>query len=210
MKVKPVLHRNTAGADWQALHRRLQRSRDAIESLLEPRQAEQDRILAKRATALAKSVTRPEDVIAPGEEIDVLIFQAAGERYAFEARHVEQVLPMSSITPLPGVPKFVVGMIAAQGEVLSVIDLRVLLDLPLSRLSEPNSIIVLKGGAMEFGVLAEEILGFWQYQAGALAQGATALTNNDRLYLKGVASDRTAILDAEQLLSESSPVIVAG
>jgi purine-binding chemotaxis protein CheW len=200
---------NTKRTVWDELHRRLARSREAIEGLVEPGRERQERILRERALTLAKAVSSGQTLPA-GEEIDVLAFQAAGERYAFEAAHVSQVLPMSSITPIPGVPKFVVGIVAAQGEVLAVIDLRVLLDLPLAKLAEPKSIVVLKGATMEFGILAEEILGTGRYPAAALTQGPPELTNNDALYLKGITPDRTAILNAEQLLSESSPVIVAG
>ena len=195
-------------ADWDELHRRLACSREAIEELVDPGREQQERILRERALNLAKAA-RSGQALPAGEEIDVLAFQAAGERYAFEAAHVSQILPMSSVTPIPGVPKFVVGIVAAQGEVLAVIDLRVLLDLPLAKLAEPKSIVVLKGAAMEFGILAEEILGMERYPAAVLTQGSPALTNNDALYLKGVTPDRTAILNAEQLLSESSPVIVA-
>jgi len=193
--------------DWPELHRRLARSREGIEGLVEPGRKQQERVLRERTLSLAKAAAWSAQVLPEREEIAALVFQAGGERYAFEATHVSLVLSMSPVTPIPGVPKFVVGIVAAQGEVLTVIDLRVLLDLPLASLAEPKSIVVLKGAAMEFGVLAEEILGMERYPAAALTQGSPALTNNDALYLKGVTPDRTAILNAEQLLSESSPVI---
>jgi purine-binding chemotaxis protein CheW len=145
-----------------------------------------------------------------GPHIEVLVFHAAGERYAFETTHIAQVCPMLPVTAIPGVPDYVVGIAGVQGEVLSVVDLRSLLDLPLVRLAEPNAIIVLKGEALEFGILAEDIVGIERYPEAALERMPATLADKQKTYLKGVSADRTAILDARQLLSDPRLAVDAG
>jgi purine-binding chemotaxis protein CheW len=206
-----------AKVDWDEINQRLEHTRNAIKELLDPGQDRQQQILRERAVSLARNAVRTEAVhteavrtesAAPAaHDIEVLEFTSAGERYAFEAACVAQVNPMCAITPIPGTPDFVVGIISVEGDILSVIDLRSLLDLPISRLTEPTSIIILKGQTIEFGILAEEILGIKRYSPESVERELPALTDTVNTYLKGVTSTRTAILDADQLLSDPRLVV---
>ncbi|HVK94332.1 MAG TPA: chemotaxis protein CheW [Noviherbaspirillum sp.] len=203
------LKRITDSIDWDDIRQRLEQSRQAMENLTEPDSVRQQQILRERAVTLAQ-VAAPSAPVEPlGDCIDVLAFRAAGERYAVETVHVAQVYPMLSITAIPGVPDFVVGIVAVKGDVLSVIDLRSLLDLPLARLEEPSAIIVLQSESMEFGILAEDILGVERYVLQTLERTLPTLGNIEQTYLKGVAPNRTAILDADWLLSDPKLVIEA-
>jgi purine-binding chemotaxis protein CheW len=202
--------RRTARAiDWDEIHRQLEQSRLAMENPTGSDRDRQERILRERVATLAQLTPRSAPA-AVAASVEVLAFCVAGERYAFETDHVAQVYPMSSITTIPGVPDFVVGIVAARGEVLSVIDLRSLFNLPLTRLEEPSAIIVLQSETMEFGILAEDILGVARYPLQALEDTPATLSNIEKTYLKGVAPDRTAILDADRLLSDPRLVVEAG
>jgi purine-binding chemotaxis protein CheW len=120
---------------------------------------------------------------------------------------VAQVYPFSPITPIPGAPDFVVGIVAAQGDVLSVVDLRSLLDLPMSGLLEPVAIIALKSETMEFGILAEEVLGVERIPLESIEHELPVLAGKANNYLLGVSANRTAILNAAQLLSDPRLVV---
>jgi purine-binding chemotaxis protein CheW len=213
--MKPIrMKRNGAAKmDWAAIHRRLELSRNAIENLTEPDQSRRDQILRERAVILAKAPTATratlsaQPMVSSGQCIDVIAFASAGERYAFETAYVAQVYPICPITHIPGTPNFVVGIVPLQGGVLSVIDLRSFLNLPLTGLAEPTAIIVLQGEMMEFGVLADEILGIVRYPKDSVERDLSALVRTEHTYLKGVSTDRTAILDANQLLSDPRLVV---
>jgi purine-binding chemotaxis protein CheW len=114
---------------------------------------------------------------------------------------------MTQVTPVPGMPDHVVGIIALEGEILSVLDLRTLLELPLSRLAEPAAIIVLRSDAMAFGVLAEGIVGIARYPASSLQHDMPTLADPDKTYLLGIAPGRTALLDAARLLADPRLVV---
>jgi purine-binding chemotaxis protein CheW len=201
-----------AEVDWDDINRRLEHTRNAIKELLDPGQDRQRQILRERAVSLARNSVHTQAVhteaAAPAAHgIEILEFTLAGERYAFEGVCVAQVNPICAITPIPGTPDYVVGIISVEGDILSVIDLRSLLDLPISRLTEPTSIIVLKSHTMEFGILAEEILGIRRYPPESVERELPTLTDTVNTYLKGVTSTRTAILDADQLLSDPRLVV---
>ncbi|MGV3653195.1 MAG: chemotaxis protein CheW, partial [Noviherbaspirillum sp.] len=201
--MKPAL---AAGADWQSLHERLERVRREVERLTEPGPQWRQEILRERALALARGggsgqAALAADAADSADSLETIEFKAGGERYAVETAHVAHVHPMLPITPLPGVPVFIAGIVAPQGEVLAVVDLRSLLNLPLSGLAEPVAIIVLQGAGREFGILAEEIVGIARYRGDAMAGGPQGMAGIDPAYLKGVTPGRCAILDARQLLS---------
>lgn len=195
------------GPDWQAVKRSLKQTTDAIDALDFPDENRQQQILRERAASLAGRGTSAQPDRQAGPSVEVLKFRCAGEKYAFETDYIAQVYPICPITPVPGVPEFVVGVIPVQGEVLSVIDLRLLLNLPISRLEDPTSVIVMKNKTMEFGILAEEILGIKQYYLDSLERELPTLTDAATTYLTGVSAGRTAILNADQLLSDSRLVV---
>jgi purine-binding chemotaxis protein CheW len=197
-----------AGFDWQEVSRRLEASATALAALDREDPAAQERLLRERATALAAVAVPAAERQADG--IEVLAFQCAGERYAFEAAWVARVLPRQPLTVIPGLPGFFAGVSVSEGEVLAVLDLRVLLGLPLSQLSDPAALIVLRGEENCFAVLADAIDGTRQFARDGMSHCLPMLADLDQSYLLGVAPDRTALLDARRLLTDSTLVVNDG
>jgi purine-binding chemotaxis protein CheW len=200
----------TAGTiDWDAVRRQLREGAAALEGHAQPGPEAQARLLRERAAALAAPAARAATQREEAGGVEVLAFDLAGERYAFETAWVARVSPMLPLTALPGVPAFIVGVVAFEGEVLAVIDLRSLLALPVTDLADPAALVVLRGEGREFAVLAEGIAGVRSYAGAALEHRLPALAELDSSYLRGVAPDRTAVLDARRLLTDSTLVVHA-
>jgi purine-binding chemotaxis protein CheW len=193
--------------DWEALTRRLEAAGAALAALDRADPAAQERLLAQRAAALAARAAAPADRLPDGME--VLAFRCGGERYAFDDAWVTRVLPLLPLTVLPGVPAHVAGIAMWEGEVLAVVDLRVLLALPLSELAEPGALIVLAGEDNRFAVLADAIDGTRRFAAADMGHSLPMLADPDASYLLGVAPDRTALLDARRLLADTTLVVNA-
>lgn len=193
--------------DWEAMVRRLEASAAALAAQDQDDPARQARLLRERAAALAHPSV-PADG-APAGGIEALAFRCAGERYAFEAALVARVLAWQPLTAIPGVPAWVAGVTMSEGEVLAVVDLRVLLALPLAELSDPSALIVLKGEDNSFAVLADAIDGARRFAQTDLGHCLPALADLANTCLLGVAPDRTALLDARRLLADSTLVVDA-
>ena len=159
---------------------------------------EKKRILRERAKVLARGPGEKE----PEEHVEVLEFLLANERYALETFHIHEVCVLKEITPLPGTPSFVNGIINLRGKVLSVIDLKKFFDLPKKGLGDLNKVIVLSSAGMEFGVLADAILGIRKIPLSELQPSLPTLTGIRKDYLTGVTHDRLVVLDAGKLLSD--------
>jgi purine-binding chemotaxis protein CheW len=54
----------------------------------------------------------------------VLVFRLDGRRHALDASSVVEVLPALAVSPLPGQPAYVAGVIDLRGAIVPVIDLR--------------------------------------------------------------------------------------
>ena len=195
--------------DWEAVRQGLVRAHEALAALDDGDRAHEQRILHERVAALARPVDGPRHGAA-GRGEEVLVFGLGGERYGLQTVHVAEVMPMAPLTAIPGVPDFVAGVAASRIGVLAVNDLRVLLDLPLARLEEPAAIIVLQDENMAFGIFADVIHGVERYAMEAMAPDLPTLGAGVKAYLKGVAPDRTAILDGALLLSDTRLIVDAG
>jgi len=192
--------------DWAGIRRQLERSAAALEGLDLSGSDAQARLLRERAAALAAPAAAGA-AHAAADAVEVLAFDLAGECYAFETAWVARVIPLPPLTALPGLPAFMVGITAFEGEVLAVLDLRSLLALPVADLADPHALIVLRGEGREFALLAEGIGGVRAYPRAALEHRLPALAQLDSSYLLGVAPDRTALLDARRLLTDSTLVV---
>ncbi len=167
---------------------------------------EKARTLRERARALARGAAGSE---GDQEYVEVVEFMLAHERYALELTHIREVYPLKDLTPLPGTPDFVLGIINIRGQILSIIDIKRFFDLPEKGLTNLNQVIILQSEEMEFGILADEILGTKSIPASTIQDSLPTLTGIRAEYLKGVTGDRVVILDGKKIVSDEKMVVKA-
>jgi len=175
-----------------------------LEQGLAPSSKEKKRILKERAKALAR---KPEIEEEAQEYLDVVEFSLAYERYGIESSYVREVYPLTEITPLPGAPGFVLGIVNVRGQILSVIDLKKFFDLPEKGLTDLNKIIILRNDRMEFGVLADAILGIQLVPLKEIQPSLPTLTDIRADYLRGVTRERLIVLDVVKILSDRKIIV---
>ena len=161
-------------------------------------------ILKTRAMELARPIAR--EASAEGR-LDVVEFLLAHECYAIESRFVAEVFPFGDITPLPGTPAFVVGIVNFRGSVLSVIDLKFFFQLPIKGLNDRNRAIVLRSDSMEFGVLVDAMHGTRRIAQDSLQEALPTLSGIREKYLKGITPDGVVVLDGGKLLADEALVV---
>jgi purine-binding chemotaxis protein CheW len=165
---------------------------------------EQRRILKARAQALAR---KPAPLIDPRELLEIVEFELSGERYGIEVTQIREVCTLKELTPVPCSPDFVFGIINLRGEIHTVIDLKRFFDLPHSGLTELNQVLILHSEDMRIGILADTILGVSTIRLAALEMALPNLSGVRATYLKGVTSERLAVLDAAKILSDEAILV---
>jgi purine-binding chemotaxis protein CheW len=138
--------------DFAAARERLDAVWDTLDVELTPE--EEQELLEARARTLA---TPPPDEDAGGASRDVVRFTLCGQRFAVDAGHVLEALPLGEPTRVPGTPAFLLGVVNHRGRVLPVMDLRRQL-VPGGDLAGAltNTVAVSVDG-MTFGIAAEAV-----------------------------------------------------
>ncbi len=162
--------------------------------------------------ARAKDLAREQAVEAAddGSTLDVLEFGLADETYALELGYVREVGALIELTPLPGVPDYVLGITCMHGEIVAVIDLRKIFGLAERGLRDSRQVIVIQWGDMEFGILAERVAGVRRVPVAGLQPALPTLTDVRAAYLKGITPDGTVVLAAPKLLADPALVVQQG
>lgn len=78
----------------------------------------------------------------PVEDLELLIFELSGVRYALPLREVREVVRAVWITPLPETPAVIEGAIDVRGELVPVYDLRLRFGLPARSLHSGERLII--------------------------------------------------------------------
>ena len=189
----------TSTIDWQAIHRRLEHATRALEQGPAPAPEERKRILKQRAAILAREQAAPQIVQA---RLEVIEFILAYERYAIESSWVREVYPLKEITPLPGTPSFVLGIINVRGQIVSVVDLKTLFDLPAKGLTDLNKVIIIGDGNVEFGLLADAVPDVRQIPCDEIQPPLPTQTGVRAEYVRGLTADRLVVLDVARILAD--------
>jgi chemotaxis signal transduction protein len=127
--------------DWPEAHARLAalaRSGGRTEARPDPEAIAS--LLAERARALAVPAHAP---LARAEALEVLVFMLGEGSYAIESRFVQRVSRCGVLSRIPEAPPFMLGLTNFEGEVLVVVDLAALLDLPASKQPRGGLLLVL-------------------------------------------------------------------
>lgn len=154
-------------------------------------------ILRERARKLAteeKSTDR-------ADGLTVLAFRMGQESYGIELSWVRGIHPLKDPAYIPGAPVFVLGIINLRGEILSVVDLKKIFDLPDDESGNVQPLIILSNTEMEFCLVADEIIGVRHIPTDEITPSLPTLTGVRSEYLLGVSGDGMVILDGNKLLN---------
>jgi purine-binding chemotaxis protein CheW len=165
---------------------------------------EKKRILKERARKLAQ---RSETLEKEEESLQIIEFMLAHERYGVDVEYVKEVYPLKDLTPIPCTPSFVLGIINVRGQVFSVVDIRDFFDLPKHEITASFRIIIVKNENMEFGILADAVIGERKIPLNKIQVDMPSLQGIRSHYVKGVTSERLIIMDVEKLLSDESIIV---
>jgi purine-binding chemotaxis protein CheW len=81
------------------------------------------------------------------DRLSVLVFEAAGRRYALPAADVQEMQRAVTIVPLPGAPEIVEGVIDLRGALVPVLDIRKRFGLAPKEVEPGDHLVVAWAGA---------------------------------------------------------------
>ena len=100
--------------------------------------------------------------------IRLVLLRVDRQTYALHLAAVDRILHMVEITPLPGAPSVVEGVINLQGEVLPVVSIRRRLGLAHRSVAAADSLVVAHARTRRLAIIAESVLGVTECAADAV------------------------------------------
>jgi purine-binding chemotaxis protein CheW len=144
---------------------------------------------------------------SPELRLEVVEFVLGPEHYGIESCHIREIHPLNEFTPLPCTPAFVLGLVNVRGQILSIIDIKKLFDLPEKGLTDLNKVIVVHANQTELGILADAIVGVRSIAPEEVQPALPTLTGIRAEYLKGITKDPMVVLDVEKILSDEKILV---
>jgi purine-binding chemotaxis protein CheW len=92
-------------------------------------------------------------------EIPLLVVLLEGRRFAFRLEHVQEVLPLAEPTPVPGWPRYGLGLLRVRGDVVPLVDLRTTLQLPDAILNATQKVVLVHADSRRWGILVSAVTG---------------------------------------------------
>ncbi len=111
--------------------------------------------MADAAIALDNRSPDTDDINIP--LVKYVTFSLGEELYAVGAASVNEVLRYTEITPVPGAPGFVLGIINLRGDVVTVVDARSIFGLPPHQVDNQSRIVVVEVEDYLVGVLVDRV-----------------------------------------------------
>lgn len=119
--------------------------------------------------------------------LQVVCFRLADEEYAFDITRVQEVIRMQSLTHVPQMPEFVLGVVNIRGSVVPVFDLRKKFNLPQKAFDEATKILVVTVEKEYISFVVDEILDNIKIDAAQLDPAPTVKMEIEKACVKGVA-----------------------
>lgn len=115
----------------------------------------------------------------------ILTFTVGSQAYAVPVEAVAHLSNLVTITPLPGGPDYLRGVLQFRGEVLPVIDLRLRFGLPPQADTMTTPLIVIKQANVALVLLTDTIRDVQALQPGQLQPADSLLASLDSAELSG-------------------------
>lgn len=120
------------------------------------------------------------------ELLHLVTFQLGKEEYGVEIASVQEIIRASDITPVPGAPTHVRGVINLRGKIIPVVDLRQRFALPPVDSSDAQRIIVVELGQKRIGMLVDSVSQVIKVPSSVVEEMPEEATSIDQNYIKGV------------------------
>ena len=162
------------------------------------------KILRERAVVLAR---KPEED-GKSDSLHFLEFRLADEYYCLDATYIKEVYPFKDYTRIPCAPDFIFGVINFHGQILSVVDLKKVLNLSDIAIRDRNTLIILESEDMMFGIITDSVLGIRDIDEDSIQKELpSGMEMSNGHYIRGVTTDGRVILDSEALLSDPKMIV---
>jgi len=132
--------------------------------------------------------------------MQVVIFRLNNEQFAVETAKVQSINNSMEITKVPKAPAYIKGLINLRGNVISLLDINLLMDIPKAEISE-NSILILEMEDELVGITVDQVDEVLDVEENAIEK---INDEGKKVYIEGIINFKDSIvtlIDIDKLLS---------
>lgn len=125
------------------------------------------------------------------------------EFFGIELKIVREFAEIHQATPIPCCPNHIIGNMNLRGEILTLVDIQGLLNLPLTEMTENSQAIVVKVDEILVGIKVEDVVDVMFLSSHEITSVPTAIHSVNDEYLQGAAPYRgkmMSVLDIPKIL----------
>jgi purine-binding chemotaxis protein CheW len=137
------------------------------------------------------------------ELVPLSVIQLGGERFGVGLDVVREFSHLRRVTPIPCCPPHIVGNMNLRGDILTLADIRVLLNIPTG--GAPAEVMVVESGDLHIGVPVDKVLEVIYLRLADITAMPVASHEEENEYCKGVArygESMVSILDMQKILAK--------
>jgi purine-binding chemotaxis protein CheW len=119
--------------------------------------------------------------------VEYLSFRLGEEEYAIDILQVQEIRAQESVTRIANTPKFVRGVISLRGQIVPIVDMRAMFDLPHAAAGSSPVMIILDIGRRVIGVVVDAVSDVVRLAAGEVKPAPTLAAAIDSACVRGLA-----------------------
>ncbi len=155
-----------------------------------------------------------DDIDGSGNDpiIQLVTFRLKGESYGINVMHVQEVLRVSEIAPVPGAPDYVLGIINLRGNVVTVIDTRSRFGLTAGDVTDTSRIVIIESDKQVVGIMVDAVAEVVELTESQIDSAPNVGNEDSSRYIQGIAtmgSDLLIVVDLHKLLTDDEWAEVA-
>ena len=139
------------------------------------------------------------------ETVRLVVFRLSGEWYSVPISKVKEVDKVEKIAYLPSSPDQIAGIVNLRGNILAVLDLKKVFNLPQEPLTERSRLVVVEEGVLEVGLLSDAVVEVSEVAVKKIEPALSTLDAARVEYLAGqvkIGDRLVGILNVERILTK--------
>jgi len=134
-------------------------------------------------------------------------FKLENETYGIDVMQVREVLRYSDVSPVPGAPGYVLGIINLRGNVVAIVDTRSRFGLPPHEPDDASRILILEAGENHVvGFLVDSVSEVAELRSSEMEPAPDTGSGEASRFITGLSNRKDGLLilvDANRMLSDN-------
>lgn len=137
--------------------------------------------------------------------VELCLFSTGGITYAAEIEFITDIIEMCQVTFVPGLPRYIKGIINLRGKIVPVMDLRMKIN-PKSDYTindiypERSCIVVIRREGVSCGLMVEEVIGIESFDRKTMAENPDKSGLVSHIFRRG--EDMVQLLESMKLQNQ--------